>query len=428
MRSIYFDMVGCRLNQAEIEAFAREFCARGYKIVSKPTAADLIIVNTCCVTLKAAADSRKMVRHYQNTTSARVIGMGCWNSAFPDQGWEILGMANHFSNEQKDQLVETLAESCSIHKTDQKLNLGRRNRTRAFLKVQDGCNNACSYCLTQIARGRSRSISAQSIVETINSLEQAGINEVILTGVQIGSWGKDFGGERLNDLLEYILKHTNIPRIRLSSIEPWDITESLAKCWKNKRLCPHMHIPIQSGSDNILRSMRRPGNSSEIREVFRMLLKHIAGLAITTDIIVGFPGETEESFRETLDLIESTTLSGGHVFKYSPMPGTAAAAFAHQVSEAVKKDRLKTVRAMFKTKRHESMLKLIGSSAEVLFEGGRLGNYKEGYTPDFYRVKISSRETLENSIKTAKLIGIDEENNFLGEICGNSVDNSQVSA
>lgn len=427
MKSVYFDMVGCRLNQAEIEAFARDFCGRGYKIVSSPTAADIIIVNTCCVTLKAAADSRKMVRHYQNLTSARVIGTGCWNSAFPNQGLELLGFENHFPNDQKDQLVETLAVSHSFLATGRKLDLGRRNRTRAFVKVQDGCNNACSYCLTRLARGRSKSIAAESVVDTINSLAEAGIKEVVLTGVQIGSWGKDLGTERLNDLLNFMLENTNVQRIRISSIEPWDISELLARCWENERLCPHMHIPIQSGSDDILRSMRRPGDSQEIRKVFDMLQTHIPRLAITTDIIVGFPGETEEMFQNTLGLIEKMALSGGHVFKYSPMPGTVAAALPDQVSESTKKNRLKTVLAMFKAKRHESMSKLVGSSAEVLFESGRMGNY-EGYTPDFYRVKLVSTDALENSIKAAKLVEIDEENNFIGKLCENSVDNSRVRA
>ncbi len=397
MQSVYFDMVGCRLNQAEIESMARDFAARGFRVVDQPIMADLIVVNTCCVTLKAAADSRKMLRHYQSQTKARVVGTGCWNTAFPAQADMILGAANQIPNRAKDMLAATFSDSPLAEDQIAGIQLGRRQRTRAFVKVQDGCNNRCSYCLTQIARGPSQSESVEGIVNIINQLVENGIKEVVLTGVQIGSWGKDLGNYRLHDLLDTILERTNIPRLRLSSIEPWDVTEDLLERFDNPRFCPHLHIPIQSGSEKVLRDMRRPLAKSDLSALIEMVRTSRPGVAITTDIIVGFPGETQADLDETLEFIESNQFVGGHVFKFSPMPGTEAHAMPNQVQESVRKVRLKQVQSLFDDLMNRALARKIGLSQEVLFEASRGGVY-EGYTPDYFRVKTNASCIMTNTI------------------------------
>ena len=415
MNTVYFDMVGCRLNQAEIEALARDFTSQGYQVVDQSMKADLIVVNTCCVTFKAAADSRKMLRHYQTHTNARVISTGCWNSAFPEQADDLLDTNNQISNEQKIQLVDLVAELKPPLTPTQGIQLGHRQRTRAFVKVQDGCNNRCSYCLTQIARGPSRSEPLERILSTINSLVDNGIKEVVLTGVQIGSWGKDLGDLRIHDLISAILEQTGIPRLRLSSIEPWDVSEALVERFDNPRFCPHLHIPIQSGSDQVLRGMRRPLSKSELSGLLNMIRNHQKSLAVTTDIIVGFPGETQADLQETLEFIETNGFSGGHVFKFSPMPGTNACVLPNQVQESVRKERLKQVQSLFDRLSETTMERKVGTVQKVLFEASHKGAF-EGYTPDYFRVKTSADGNLTNTIRKVELVKVWPEGKLEGRL------------
>lgn len=403
MQTVYFDMVGCRLNQAEIEALARDFAIKGYQVIDQAIDADLIVVNTCCVTLKAAADSRKMLRHYQAHSNARVISTGCWNTAFPEQADSLLGISNQISNEQKNDLVELVAQPNILLTPMSEIHLGPRQRTRGFVKVQNGCNNRCSYCLTQIARGASHSEPLETIIDTINSLVLSGIKEVVLTGVQIGSWGKDLGDMRIHNLIEAILEQTEVPRLRLSSIEPWDVTDSLVKQFENSRFCPHLHIPIQSGSDKVLRAMRRPISKRDLFELLSMIRIFQPNLAVTTDIIVGFPCESEVDLQETLEFLETNKLVGGHGFKFSPMPGTEAASLPNQVQESIRKDRLQRVQSLFDRLSVNAMEFKVGSIQDVLFESSHKGFF-EGYTPDYFRVKTSADFTLSNVIRKVELI------------------------
>ncbi len=304
---VFLDMVGCRLNQAEIERMASDLTARGQEIVANPTEADYVLINTCCVTAKAAADSRKMVRHYQRSTGAKVLAMGCWVSAFPQVSAELVGSDAIFTPENRELVLQRFNNgengSAVIREEFVKPDLGSRSRTRSFIKVQEGCNNACSYCLTRIARGKSRSIPAEEVVRQIAQSEDLGVQEVVLTGVQIGAWGKDLEGNvRISDLIEAILLHTKVPRIRISSIEPWDVDEHLLACFEDTRLCPHLHLPLQSGSDTILKRMARPITIARYRKLIESINKRLPELAITTDIIVGFPGETETLFEERSNL------------------------------------------------------------------------------------------------------------------------------
>lgn len=417
---IFLDMVGCRLNQAEIDAMAIDLANRGAEIVSDPSLADTIIVNTCCVTAKASADSRKMIRHYKSSFPVQVVSTGCWVNVDRPEAVEISDQV--YFNDQKELIPEFLLQSPAdtIVELERKPKLGTRNRTRGFVKVQDGCNNACSFCLTTIARGKSISTSPEKIIERVKQLERMDIKEIILTGVQLGSWGKDLTPKsHLSNLLEHLLVHSEIPRIRLSSIEPWDIDQKLADLLNNPRVMPHLHIPLQSGSDLILRAMRRPVTQERFSQVLTMLRDTGPQLAITTDVISGFPGETDELFEESLDFIKSCNFSGGHVFSFSPMPGTLAFDMADKVNPATIKSRTNQLLAHFERQQKNYQQQKYGQIEQVLFESRKRApqsKYFQGFTTDYQRVVCKNDESLINQIENVKIVEIDENGDLHGVI------------
>jgi len=398
-------MVGCRLNQSEIERMALDFIARGEEIVSNPSEAELIVVNTCCVTAKACADSRKTIRRYQRETSADVLATGCYVSAFEKQAAGLVGENHFFSNEKKDLLPIIITGQNQTQNNfvfSGKPELGLRSRTRSFIKVQDGCDNYCTYCLTRIARGKSRSVQLAEIVQQAQQAEAAGIQEIVLTGVQIGSWGKDLteGCMRISDLVGALLENTSLPRMRISSIEPWDLDDGLLDRFENPRLCPHLHIPLQSGSESILRRMARPFSASDFRDLMGKIQKKRPGLAVTTDILCGFPGENEELFEESRAFVEQMDFAGGHVFKFSPMPGTSAARMDDKVQESHVQERSAVIRRILQTKTASKQAKKIGTWEEVLWENGRQGAFS-GFSRDYFRVHTNSEADLTNTISRA---------------------------
>jgi len=398
-------MVGCRLNQSEIERMALDFIARGEEIVSNPSEAELIVVNTCCVTAKACADSRKTIRRYQRETSADVLATGCYVSAFEKQAAGLVGENHFFSNEKKDLLPIIITGQNQTQNNfvfSGKPELGLRSRTRSFIKVQDGCDNYCTYCLTRIARGKSRSVQLAEIVQQAQQAEAAGIQEIVLTGVQIGSWGKDLteGCMRISDLVGALLENTSLPRMRISSIEPWDLDDGLLDRFENPRLCPHLHIPLQSGSESILRRMARPFSASDFRDLMGKIQKKRPGLAVTTDILCGFPGENEELFEESRAFVEQMDFAGGHVFKFSPMPGTSAARMDDKVQESHVQERSAVIRRILQTKTASKQAKKIGTWEEVLWEHGRQGAFS-GFSRDYFRVHTNSEADLTNTISRA---------------------------
>lgn len=399
---------------------AVDLVIRGAKIVSDPQSADTIIVNTCCVTAKASADSRKMLRHYKNKYSAKVVSTGCWVSVARPEAEEISDLA--YLNDQKELIPEYLIKSPpdSFLEPNQKPSLGRRQRTRGFVKVQDGCDNACSYCLTTIARGDSFSTTTEDVLGRIALLEKMGSKEVVLTGVQLGSWGKDLDpNQRLHNLLRSILENSTVPRIRLSSLEPWDIDLELVELLNHPRVMPHLHIPLQSGSESILRAMRRPLRLARFSQILAMIRQVSPQTAISTDIITGFPGETEPLFEESLDYIRSCDFSGGHVFSFSPMPGTAASELPDQVQTATVKARTKRLLAYFASQQAAYKLKKVGQREPVLFERKKttpLGSYYTGFSEDYQRVICFSAEALVNQIKGVKIIEMSEKGDLVGRV------------
>ena len=417
---IFLDMVGCRLNQAEIDALAIDLAHQGAKIVADPAIADTIIVNTCCVTAKASADSRKMIRHYKQSYPAKVISTGCWVSMFQPEAFEISD--NTYLNNQKESIPEILLKNTEnlLIELDHKPKLGHRNRTRGFVKVQDGCNNACSFCLTTIARGASVSTTPEYVVKRVRQLENMGIKEIVLTGVQLGSWGKDLEPKsRLSSLLEYLLEHSEVPRIRLSSIEPWDIDQNLVDLLNHPRIMPHMHIPLQSGSDVILKLMRRPVTQERFSKVLEMVKKTSPRTAITTDVIAGFPGETEELFEESFKFIQNCNFNSGHVFSFSPMPGTFAQTMSDKVKPATVKIRTKRLLDHFRSQAANHKIGKVGQSTQVLFESKKNsseGVFYRGFSEDYQRVLCFSNEMLVNQIRNVEIIGVEQNGDLLGVV------------
>ncbi|NLN69545.1 MAG: MiaB/RimO family radical SAM methylthiotransferase [Chloroflexi bacterium] len=409
---IFLDVVGCRLNQSEVEGFANQFRALGHEIVSAAAEADIAIVNTCTVTVKAAADSRKKLRRAAREGIPMVVATGCWASLEPKAARNLPGLTHVFVNADKDALVASLLNktheevaSLAYHRVPLP---GERARTRAFIKVQEGCDNNCTYCLTRVARGRSRSRSLSQIGKDIRAAMDGGAVEIVLTGVQLGAWGRDFSNPlRLKDLIKAILGLPGINRVRLSSIEPWEFDLSMLSLWQDERLCRHLHIPLQSGSDPILKKMGRPITLSAYQALLEHIRHLIPDIAITTDVITGFPGETEADFEVTKAFINQVNYAGGHVFTYSPRPGTAAYKMEGSVPPPVAKVRNKTLRKIFANTGQQFRERFIGNTMVVLWEScvqNEDGLWQlSGLTDNYIRVISHADTNLWNQISAVKL-------------------------
>ncbi len=325
---VYLDTIGCRLNQSEIENMARQFRAAGHEIIANAESADLAVVNTCAVTAKAASDSRGKIRHIARAGVEEIIATGCWVTLQPQEAAGLPAVSQVVTNDRKDRLVTDFLdlpqESFDLEPIARQRMPGLRHRTRAFIKVQDGCDNHCTFCVTTVARGRSRSRTVAQVLADIQAALQGDTKEIILTGVHLGSWGQDFG-YHLRDLITAILRETDVPRLRLSSLEPWDLDGDFFTLWEDPRLCRHLHLPLQSGSAATLKRMARKTTPASFKDLVEELRQVMPDAAVTTDIIAGFPGETESEFTESLQFVRDMNFAGGHVFTYSPRPGTGAA-------------------------------------------------------------------------------------------------------
>lgn len=315
---VFFDTVGCRLNQAEIEQMAGQLRQDGHQILGSPDGADLVVVNSCAVTAAAASDSRQKVHQAHAKGVSTIILTGCWATLYPEQGADLEGVSQVVSNLDKLEIplrfINVDSRLMEVEPIARQPLPGAHKRTRAFIKVQDGCNNACTYCVTRLARGRGKSLERGEILLAVNQAVLGGTKEVVLTGVNLGSWGRDLDGkEQLNDLIQFLLDHSEFERMRLSSIEPWDLGKPFFGLWKDARLCPHFHLPLQSGSAGVLHRMARNTTPEKYRNLVVTARSMIPDVAITTDVIVGFPGETQKEFEESLEYIRGMSFSGGHV-------------------------------------------------------------------------------------------------------------------
>jgi threonylcarbamoyladenosine tRNA methylthiotransferase MtaB len=431
---IYLDTIGCRLNQSEIETYARQFLAAGHMLVSDPQEADLAIINTCAVTAAAASDSRKKIRQTARAGAKEIIVTGCWSSLHPKEAARLPAVQQVIPNLDKDQLVPELlhipTEIFDLEPLARVPVPGARRRTRAFIKVQDGCNNRCTFCITTLARGDGRSRTIEQVLADVQGMLQGEgdhaymVQEVVFTGVHLGSWGHDFSPPmRLHQLIRAILDHTQVPRLRLSSLEPWDLDTDFFDLWQDARLCRQLHLPLQSGCGTTLRRMARKTTPESFYNLVTAARSKIPGIAITTDMIVGFPGESEAEFQESLAYVGSLNLAGGHVFSYSARPGTAAARMPDQVPDAVRKDRNAQMRDLLAEATNRYQAGFLGQQLEVLWESAteiNSGTWNlSGLTDNYLRVHAQARRHLWNCITPVRIVAVNESG-VSGEILTSS--------
>jgi threonylcarbamoyladenosine tRNA methylthiotransferase MtaB len=421
---IFLDTIGCRLNQAEIESFARQFRSAGHEIVASAAEADLAVVNTCTVTGAAAADSRAAIRRANRLGAGQVVVTGCWATLELDAAAALPGVRKIIPNQQKDSLAADLLnlphEFFDLEPLARTPLPGLHARTRAFIKVQDGCDNACTFCITTVARGASRSRQAEEVITDVQSALDGGAKEIVLTGVHLGAWGLDFRQpRRLSDLVSALLARTSIPRLRLSSLEPWDLEADFFALWQDARMCRHLHLPLQSGSEAVLKRMSRKTTPDTFTALVEAARSAIPDVAIITDVIIGFPGETDAEFAETVEFVRGLGFAGGHVFTYSPRPGTPAARMKGQVRFEVRKERSAILREAFSVAAKSYRSRFLGQTMSVLWEatdcltdsGWRL----EGLTNNYMRVTTVAPEPKWNVLDSVRLIALEGEG-LRGEI------------
>ncbi len=413
---IFLDTIGCRLNQAEIEQMARQFRAAGHEIVAAADHAELAVVNTCAVTTQAASDSRSKIRNIARVGVEQIIPTGCWTTLQPKEAAALPNVLRVVTNDKKDSLVATTLNlepsTFDLEPIDRTPIPGLHRRTRAFIKVQDGCDNKCTFCITTVARGEGRSRPLADVISDINSALAGDSKEIVLTGVHLGSWGQDFN-HHLRNLVKAILRETDVKRLRLSSLEPWDLDADFFSLWNDKRLMPHLHLPLQSGSESTLRRMARKTTPASFRELAHAARDVMPNAAITTDIITGFPGETDDEFAETLEFVKEMQFMGGHVFSYSPRPGTGAAKMKGQIKPELRKRRNHILQEAIEESAKIYREKFIGQKMSVLWEStteyGEYGWRMEGWTGNYLRVSANAPSPRWNEVDDVELIGVDGE-------------------
>ena len=419
---VHLKTLGCRLNEAELETWAQAFQKFGHQITRQAEAANLIVINSCAVTQDAARKSRQLVRRiHRDNPQAKLVLSGCYATLNQEEAQSLMGVDLVVSNKDKDQLVEkTLTELTmevmpAMSTEPGEIYLFTRGRQRAFVKVQDGCRYRCTFCIVTVARGEEASRPVQAVIDEINALHQQGITEVILTGVHLGGYGSDLGNN-LSDLITAILTETTIPRLRLGSLEPWELPDNFFTLFDNPRLMPHLHLPLQSGSDTVLRRMARRCKTPEFASIVGQLRQKIPHFNITTDIIVGFPGETEAEWQDSYDFIKQTGFGHIHIFTYSSREGTKAATLPDQVPNELKKQRSQQLHALAHTMKQDFCQENIGGIFPVLWEGYSepLEDEKQrvfGYTPNYLKVAcvINADESVENKTLMTRLLAVGEE-------------------
>lgn len=421
---IFLDTIGCRLNQSEIESMASQFRAAGHEIVASAEHAEMAVVNTCAVTTQAASDSRSKIRSIARAGVDEIVATGCWTTLQPKEAAALPNVLRVVTNDKKDSLVATTLNlkpsAFDLEPIDRTPIPGLHRRTRAFIKAQDGCDNHCTFCVTTIARGEGRSHPLADVIADINSALAGGSKEIVLTGVHLGSWGQDFN-QHLRDLVKAILCETDTLRLRLSSLEPWDLDADFFSLWSDRRLMPHLHLPLQSGSESTLRRMARKTMPNSFRELVRAARNVMPDAAITTDIIAGFPGETEEEFAETLHFVKEIKFAGGHVFSYSPRPGTGAAKMKGQVRPELRKKRNHILQEALEESAKSYCEKFIGQRMSVLWEStteyGEYGWRMEGWTGNYLRVSAFAPSPRWNEVDQVTLERVDG-GKMIGVICG----------
>jgi threonylcarbamoyladenosine tRNA methylthiotransferase MtaB len=410
MKTVAFCTLGCKVNQYETNAMMQKMIEAGYEVVDFETKADIYIINTCTVTNMADKKSRQMLRRVKEINpEAILVAVGCYAQVAKEKLEQIPEIDLILGINEKNDIVKYVEQASKntyvsdvLHQTEF-LDFGDvtyTEKTRAVIKVQDGCNQFCSYCIIPYARGRIRSRKPESVIKEITDVAKEGIKEVVITGIHIASYGKDFNTEyRLIDLLEEIQKVDGIQRIRLGSLEPTLITEEfVTRLKKLSKICDHFHLSLQSGCNETLKRMNRKYTTDQFRHVVELLRNAYPEVHLTTDVIVGFPGETEEEFNKTYEFLKEIKFYKMHVFKYSPRSGTVAAKMPNQIDGNIKEERSNKLIELSDENEKEYNQKYIGKEVEVLLEE-REGEYLKGHTTNYMVVKMKTNENLENTIQ-----------------------------
>ncbi|MHB1354604.1 MAG: tRNA (N(6)-L-threonylcarbamoyladenosine(37)-C(2))-methylthiotransferase MtaB [Anaerolineae bacterium] len=411
MLRVYFTSLGCKLNQAEVEALSRQAASYQMSLTSEAANADWAVVNTCAVTQAAAQKSRQAIRRLRSLNPCLHIAViGCYATIGAEELRALPGVDILLPNSLKESVLEqvsTLAAHDDLTLSTFPI-ITTHKRTRAQVKIQDGCDNHCTYCVVCIARGAQRSVLPEQVLSQIRERLDEGYKEIVLTGVHIGAYGHDSGfaaplppsaGWSLAQLVKVILAETEVPRLRLSSIEPWDMTPELLHLWPDDRLCRHLHLPMQSGSNAVLCRMGRHYSMDYYTDLMTSARNRVPDMAITTDLITGFPGETEEEHLETLHCVESLGLARLHVFTYSPRPGTTASDMPEQVSHAIAQHRSRRLIELGSELAQRYRQRYLGRVVRVLFESSRLvsgAREWNGLSDNYLRVVTSSSQDLHN--------------------------------
>lgn len=418
---INFQALGCRLNEAELESWASEFMQRGHQVTTASDEADVVVFNSCAVTARAERKSRQQIGRLQRgNPQARLVVTGCHASLNSDAVKDYPGVDLVIGNRDKEALVERtldLLEDTSpviggIGEAQNALLL--RGRHRAFIKVQDGCRYRCTYCIVTLARGDERSRSPGDILAEINRLYAQGVHEIALTGVHVGGYGSDIDSS-LYALLGEILEHTRIPRIRLASVEPWDLPRNFFALFDDPRLMPHMHLPLQSGCDSVLRRMARRCKTAEFARLVERARGAVPRFNVTTDLITGFPGETEQEWRRTLKFVESVGFGHMHIFPFSARSGTKAARLPDQVDAATKKARSREMHDLAAQMKQRELELHLGTRARVLWEQ-RLNDDSGpwvGYTPHYHKVQSRDANLAASTISEVGFDALTPEGSML---------------
>lgn len=430
MKKVSFYTLGCKVNQYETNAMAQKFKEAGYEIVDmNDDISDICIVNTCTVTNMSDRKSRHSLRRVKEKNPFAIIAaVGCYAQVAKNDLEKMSEIDIVLGNEEKANIVQYVEKFMENHNENKLIeiediaskkefeDMGQityTEKTRAFIKVQDGCNQFCSYCIIPYARGRVRSRNAESIIKEITQIAQNGIKEVVITGIHVASYGRDFGNENgLIELLEKINNIEGIKRIRLGSLEPKIITEEfMQRLSKLEKMCHHFHLSLQSGCDETLKRMNRKYTTAEVKEIIERLRRYYDDVMLTTDIIVGFPGETEEEFETTYQFLKEVKLYKMHVFQYSPRKGTRAAVMPNQIDGNIKEARSKKLIELSNENQKMYNQQLVGKEVEILFEDKEIENgitYFRGHTQNYILVKYKTDENLENTLKNVKILELSE--------------------
>lgn len=426
-RPLLYLHCGCKVNQYETNAMEQQFIQNGYKIVENTEKADIYVINTCTVTNMADRKSRQMLRRVKEINqSAVIVVCGCYAQVAKKELEQIPEVDIILGINEKNKIVQiveeylankdNIIEVADVSKQKEFLDFGDvtyTEKNRAVIKVQDGCNMFCSYCLIPYARGRIRSRKIENVVSEIEKIAKQGIKEVVITGIHVASYGKDFenGNIRLINLLEEINKIEGIARIRLSSLEPTIVDEEFAqRLSKLEKICDHFHLSLQSGCDATLKRMNRKYTTARYKEATEILRKFYQNANFTTDVIVGFPGETDEEFDQTYQFLKEIGFYKMHIFKYSPRKGTVAEKLPNQVDGNIKEERSKKLIELSNNMQNEKNSQYIGKTVKVLFEEYENGYYK-GHTTNYMVVKVKEKEQdgFIDNIKDIEIIGNDTQ-------------------